>query len=138
QVLVSQSTRELLEDEEESGGIVLRDLGEQRLKDLDRPVRLHQLVLAGQIHEFPPLRTLSPAPADGPPLKARRGRSRPWGLVAPAALVVAGVVAAVLLLTRGGGSARASAVAADSVGVFNARTRKLLTQAPVRAGPDAV
>ncbi len=47
QVLVSQSTRDLVDVE-------LRDLGEHRLKDLAQPVRLFQLGEA----EFPPLKTL--------------------------------------------------------------------------------
>ena len=42
QILVSQATQTLLEDDEEDLHIFLRDLGEQRLEDLDRPVRLYQ------------------------------------------------------------------------------------------------
>lgn len=53
QVLVSQATRELLVDED----VVLRDLGEHRLKDLSAPQRLYQLG-DGQ---FPPPRTLDVA-----------------------------------------------------------------------------
>jgi predicted ATPase len=49
QVLVSQTTRDLIDDDFE-----LRDLGAHRLKDLSRPVRLYQL---GD-REFPPLKTL--------------------------------------------------------------------------------
>jgi predicted ATPase/class 3 adenylate cyclase len=51
QVLVSQSTRELLDSPVE-----LRDLGDHRLKDLPAPMRLFQL--GGG--EFPPVRSLSP------------------------------------------------------------------------------
>ena len=42
QVLVSQATQALIEDEEEGEGLgfTLVDAGEHRLKDLDRPVRL--------------------------------------------------------------------------------------------------
>ena len=49
QVLVSQSTRELL-----GGGFELRELGEHRLKDLSGPQRLYQLGRG----EFPALKTL--------------------------------------------------------------------------------
>ncbi len=49
QVLLSESTRALLDV-----GVVVRDLGEHRLKDLSGPQRLYQLG-AG---EFPPLKTL--------------------------------------------------------------------------------
>src|ERR687884_1460223 len=47
QVLVSQSTRELVDEG-------LRDLGEHRLKDLSAPERIYQLGDG----EFPPLKTL--------------------------------------------------------------------------------
>ena len=50
QVLVSQATQTLIEDEEEGEGelgFTLVDVGEYRLKDLDRPVRLFQLAAAG-------------------------------------------------------------------------------------------
>jgi len=50
QVLVSQATQTLIEDEEEGEGepgFTLVDVGQYRLKDLDRPVRLFQLAAAG-------------------------------------------------------------------------------------------
>jgi predicted ATPase/class 3 adenylate cyclase/DNA-binding CsgD family transcriptional regulator len=54
QVLISQATQTLIEDEEEAEpGFTLVDLGERRLKDLDRPVRLFQLAAAGL--DTPPL-----------------------------------------------------------------------------------
>src|ERR671937_711593 len=56
QVLVSQATQTLLEDEEEDLHVFLRDLGEQRLKDLERPVRLYQAGADGLPVSFPPLR----------------------------------------------------------------------------------
>ena len=39
-------------------GVALRDLGEHRLKDLQRPERIFQLVAPGLRADFPPLRTL--------------------------------------------------------------------------------
>ena len=54
QILVSQATQTLLEDEEEDLDVHLRDLGEQRLKDLDRPVRLYQAAASGLPDSFPP------------------------------------------------------------------------------------
>ena len=48
QVLISQATQTLIEDEEEGEpGFTLVDVGEHQLKDLDRPVRLFQLAAAG-------------------------------------------------------------------------------------------
>src|SRR5262249_49162151 len=47
QVLVSQATQTIVEDEEEEPGVTLCDMGERTLKDLDRPVRLFQLAAPG-------------------------------------------------------------------------------------------
>jgi DNA-binding NarL/FixJ family response regulator/class 3 adenylate cyclase len=58
QILISETTRSLLEDEEEElDGVELRDLGPQQLKDFDRPVRIYQLAIHGLLAEFPALRT---------------------------------------------------------------------------------
>jgi hypothetical protein len=46
-VFLSQATQTIVEDEEEELGFTLVDLGEHRLKDLDRPVRLFQLAAPG-------------------------------------------------------------------------------------------
>jgi predicted ATPase/class 3 adenylate cyclase len=72
QVLISQATQAVVEDEEELG-FTLVDVGEYRLKGLDRPVRLFQLAapgldpvrragggavaVAGGVHGFPALLT---------------------------------------------------------------------------------
>ncbi|MEN3342004.1 MAG: hypothetical protein V7644_1408 [Actinomycetota bacterium] len=58
QILLSETTRSLLEDEEqEFEHFELRDLGPQVLKDFDRPVRIYQLTGAGFPGDFPTLRT---------------------------------------------------------------------------------
>ncbi len=54
QVLLSETTRSLLEDEEHD--LDLRDLGPHQLKDFDRPVRIYQLAVDDLPDEFPPLR----------------------------------------------------------------------------------
>ena len=59
QVLISSSTRELVADELPHD-VALRDLGEHRLKDLDRPEHLFQLVVGDLPADFPPLASLSP------------------------------------------------------------------------------
>jgi DNA-binding NarL/FixJ family response regulator/class 3 adenylate cyclase len=59
QILLSQTSQHLLEDEEELlPGVSLLDLGRRRLKDFDRPVGIFQLVAPDLPTEFPPLRTL--------------------------------------------------------------------------------
>ncbi|HEY3033726.1 MAG TPA: NB-ARC domain-containing protein, partial [Streptosporangiaceae bacterium] len=55
QVLVSQATQTIIEDEEEEPGFTLLDLGERALKDLDRPVRLFQLAAPGLDTRAPPV-----------------------------------------------------------------------------------
>src|SRR5215218_188612 len=65
QILISQTSYSLLEDEEEEHeGILLRELGRQRLKDFDRPVDIFQLVATDLASEFPPLRTLDTEPVE--------------------------------------------------------------------------
>jgi predicted ATPase/class 3 adenylate cyclase len=61
QVLVSQETRELLDE-----SFRLRDLGEHRLKDLEAPTRLYQLEVEGLPSEFPALKTLENRPMNLP------------------------------------------------------------------------
>jgi len=59
QVLISSATRELVLGELPAD-VALRDLGEYRLKDLDRPEHLFQLVVGDLRADFPPLASLSP------------------------------------------------------------------------------
>ena len=58
QVLISDSTRELVEGALPDR-VRLKDLGDHRLRDLDRPERLHQLVVESLRSEFPPIHSLS-------------------------------------------------------------------------------
>src|SRR5919198_4792448 len=60
QVLVSSSTRELAADELPQG-VALKDLGEHRLKDLDRPEHLFQVVAGDLPRDFPQLGSMSPS-----------------------------------------------------------------------------
>ncbi|MBA2460865.1 MAG: AAA family ATPase [Actinobacteria bacterium] len=55
QILLSSATRELVEDDLPPD-VVLRDLGERRLKDFERPERLFQLVVEGLEDRFLPLK----------------------------------------------------------------------------------
>jgi catechol 2,3-dioxygenase-like lactoylglutathione lyase family enzyme len=55
QVLLSQSTTSVLEDEQ-FDEIELRELGHHELKDFERPERIFQLVIQGLRADFPPLR----------------------------------------------------------------------------------
>src|SRR5262245_17587199 len=57
QILVSQTTAQLLEDALPIG-VGLEDLGEHRLRDLARPEHVFQVSHPSLRHEFPPLRTI--------------------------------------------------------------------------------
>ncbi|GHO56240.1 transcriptional regulator [Ktedonobacter robiniae] len=65
QVLLSQTTSSLVEQDVPEG-VSLRDLGEHRLKDLGRPMRLFQLVISGLSADFPSLHTLESFPNNLP------------------------------------------------------------------------
>jgi predicted ATPase/class 3 adenylate cyclase len=65
QTLLSAAVQELVRDQLPEDA-TLRDLGEQRLKDLQRPERVFQLVVPDLPAEFPPLRTLDNRPNNLP------------------------------------------------------------------------
>ena len=58
QVLLSGVTRALVEPSLGTG-LSIRDVGEHRLKDIDEPEHLYQLVIAGLVNDFPPPHALA-------------------------------------------------------------------------------
>jgi predicted ATPase/class 3 adenylate cyclase len=76
QVLLSDTTRALVEGTLPVGGR-LRDLGEHRLKDFDRPMRISELEIDGLPTDFPELKTLDARPGNLPDqLNSFVGRDR--------------------------------------------------------------
>jgi predicted ATPase/class 3 adenylate cyclase len=65
QVLLSDATHALAVDAMPSG-VSARSLGVHRLRDLDRPEHLHQLVIDGLPSEFPPLTSIAVAEGNLP------------------------------------------------------------------------
>lgn len=65
QVLLSYASWELVRDQLPPG-VSLRDLGERRLKDLNRPEHISQLIVEGLPTEFPPLRSMEVVPNNLP------------------------------------------------------------------------
>ena len=59
QILLSQATHDVVVDTL-PGGVALRDLGQHRLRDLERPERVFQLTAPGLRAEFPPLKSMDP------------------------------------------------------------------------------
>jgi YVTN family beta-propeller protein len=152
QVLISNATRELVEDDLPPD-VDLRDLGEHRLKDLDRPERLFQLEIEGLAGEFPPLKTLERQPAEAPfagreaelaqaaeaAVRRRRflGR-RPILLAALAAAVVASAVT-IPLFALGGGSAKVlERISPNAVGLIDPGTNAIVGEVPTGASPGGV
>ena len=132
QILTSQATQTMLEDDEEDLQIFLRDLGEQRLKDIDRPVRLYQAAANGLRGQFPPVRGVEEA---DPSARSFGGRLRSLSRRQLIALVAAGV----LLATRDSSSGL-GAVRPNHVGVIDTETNEIVAEVAVgiRPGPIAV
>ena len=139
QVLVSQATQTLLEDEEEDLAVTLDDLGAQRLKDLDRPVQLYQVAGAGLESEFPPIRGEEEPSAPAAPPEAPAYR-RPVVLAAAVAVAVLAAAVAALLLRSSGGGGGLSSVQPNNVGVIDPQSNEIVGQVPVglRPGPIAI
>ena len=66
QILLSEATRALVE-QAVPDEVSFRDLGRHRLKDIERPEHLYNLVIAGLPAEFPAIRTLDARPTNLPP-----------------------------------------------------------------------
>jgi serine/threonine-protein kinase len=124
QVLLSQSTASVLEDEE-LGELRLRDLGRYELKDFDRPVQLYQLDQPG-------------LPSDFPAIKGGRRTLRLEHLLVAvgALLLVGGIAAAAVIVTSGGG--RVVSIAPNSVGVIDPKTNRVVQGIAVGDTPTAV
>ena len=138
QVLVSQATQALLEDEEDLH-VDLRDLGEQRLKDFDRPVRLYQAAAEGLPESFPPLRPAAEL------AQAAEEAIRPPVWRRPAVLAAAGIALAALLAVTAFVATRNSAgglsgVQANNLGIIDPGSNEIVAEVPVgvRPGPVAV
>jgi YVTN family beta-propeller protein len=130
QILLSDATRQLVEDDLPAGA-ALRDLGVQQLKDIERPEHVYQVVVDGLQSQFPPLRTVA---------SAERGkRRRRTVALAVAALVGLAAVAAVALVESvGSSSSQSHLLAANSVGVYDASSGKMHSQFALDVSPSAV
>ncbi|HEX7587980.1 MAG TPA: adenylate/guanylate cyclase domain-containing protein, partial [Anaerolineae bacterium] len=65
QALISAATRGIVENELPAG-VSLKDLGEHRLKDLQKPERIYQLVIPDLPSDFPALKSLDALPNNLP------------------------------------------------------------------------
>jgi class 3 adenylate cyclase/streptogramin lyase len=127
QVIVSQTTANLVEDDEDDlPGIRLKDLGEHRLKDVSRPVRLFQLEISGLPTAFPRLAT--------PASRKSSARKR---VVLVAALAVLGLAigSAFVLAAR---PDAAPEVVPNSLVRLDPKTLKVKEVVRIGGGPDLV
>jgi len=127
QVLVSQTTAHLIEDEEDDlSGLRLRDLGEHRLKDLERPIRIYQLEVDGLRKDFPALASSAHTPR----------RRWLWAAAAVVGLLLIAGSTTAFVLERGG--APSPAVVPNSVVRLDPDTGKPTQVIPVGASPDLI
>jgi YVTN family beta-propeller protein len=151
QVLLSETVRHLVEDEEDDlPAIEFVDLGEQRLKDFDRPVRVYQVVADGLERDFPPLQTAERPPDRGStplaadeivaPAESRR-RRRVGGrraAIVSAALVAGAIPVIWLLAERGGSQPALTSVPPNSVAVIDPGRNELVADVPVGSRPTSI
>ena len=147
QVLLSGVTRELVADDLPTGAHV-RDLGHHRLKDIDRPEHIFELVGVGLPADFPPLKTVSAQPDEASPFSGREAelldaaraasepsaRRRIWpGVLILVALVGLGATATATVLLRG--DSNDVTVAPDSLAVIDPSADRVIDD--VRLGGES-
>jgi peptide/nickel transport system substrate-binding protein len=144
QIVVSQTTRELLRDDP-LPGVSLKDLGEHLLKDLDEPERLYQVFAPELIEDFPPLDTGSSVPFAGregelaAAAQDTLGAGVPRWRRSPRLLAGVGLALAVILVVLAlnlthEGSSGLSEVGANTIGVVEANG-SIERQIPVGTDP---
>jgi ABC-type transport system substrate-binding protein/class 3 adenylate cyclase len=135
QVLLSETARHLVEDDLPDG-LTLRDLGLFRLKDIERPERITQLVVTGLPSDFPP--PSGATEVEAAPVLRRRS------LLATAVVGVVAAAVAIPLFALGGGTSGSTPrdvqapVTADAVGIFDSSRARLIGQAQLGTEPSAV
>ena len=128
QVLLSSTSKELAE-EELPPGVSIRDLGERRLKDIEQPQRLYQLIVEGLQSEFGQLKTLD--------VELRRKRRR---MYAGSALigVMAAAVAIPIFAFGQGGAEGSFAVEGNAVAEIDPASNSVVDSVSVGARPDQI
>ena len=116
QVLISRTTRDLVEDELPPG-VTVRDLGDRRLKDIERPEHLFQLVIEGLQSEFGQLKTLD--------VELARKRRRLYAGAALIGVLAAAVAIPVFALGSGGGGGGSANVPPNSLAIIDPQSDKV-------------
>jgi YVTN family beta-propeller protein len=127
QVLLSSTTKELAE-EELPPGVSIRDLGARRLKDIDQPQRLYQLVVEGLQDEFAQLKTLD--------VELQRKRRRMYAGSALIGVIAAAV--AIPFLAFGQGSGGGAHVEGNAAAEIDPASNSVVGSVPVGARPGPI
>ena len=129
QVLLSWTTKGLAE-EDLPAGVTIRDLGERRLKDIEQPQRLYQLVIDGLVTEFGPLKTLD--------VELARKRRRMYAGSALVGVLAAAVAIPVFAFGQGG-SGGGITVQGNAVAEIDPGSNHVVGQVPnVGARPSTI
>ncbi len=128
QVLLSWTTKGLAE-EDLPAGVTIRDLGERRLKDIEQPQHLYQLVIEGLESDFGPLNTLDVALA--------RKRRRMYAGSALIGVVAAAVAIPVFAFAQGGSSSGVT-TQGNAVAVIDPSSNRVTEGIPVGARPGSI
>lgn len=139
QVLLSNTTRELVEDDLPED-LRLRDLGDQSLKDLDRPERIFQLEIEPLPNDFPPLRTdaASHAADELAEAVARRPLVRRSAMIGAIVGVVVAAIAIAVFALGHHGSERGVFVKGNAVALIDPQSDRVVGQVPVGIRPSAI
>ena len=137
QVLLSRTTLELVEDELPTG-VTIRDLGERRLKDIERPERISQLVIEGLPSDFGQLKTLD--------VELARKRRRMYAGAALIGVLAAAVAIPVFALGSGGGGSGSASVPPNSLAIIDPGSDSVVGSVPnvgarptiLAAGADSI
>ena len=124
QVLLSESTRSLLADEEQLSDVGFRDLGPLALKDFDRPIRVYRLT--------------APGLADVATRPRAKSRTQGRALVAAVVLIAAAAAIAVAAVITLGGGRAAVRVPRNSVAVVDPGSGRARKAVAVGRQPDAI
>lgn len=129
QVLLSWTTKGLAE-EDLPPRVSIRDLGERRLKDIEQPQHLYQLVIEGLESEFGPLNTLD--------VELKRKRRRMYTGAALIGVVAAAVSIPIFALGQGSRGSGSTA-AANSLAILDPGSDKVVGTVPnVGARPASI
>lgn len=129
QVLLSWTTKGLAE-EDMPAGVTIRDLGERRLKDIEQPQRLYQLVIDGLGSEFGPLKTLD--------VELARKRRRTYAGAALIGVLAAAIAIPVFAFGQNG-SGGGLTVEGNAVAEIDPGSNKVVGQVPnVGARPSSI